>query len=276
MSPPRSLGGYRIVDEIGRGGMGTVYRALAPDGREVALKRLNAEVTSHETVRRFLQEARLRIDHPNVVETLGAGLDSAGQPYIVFELLTGGSMRDVLREGPMGGARLIELVLQVCDGLSAAHRLGIVHRDIKPSNVFVREDGTVKILDFGIARLAAQTHWLTGTGDVVGTPSYVAPEQVQNAPVDERTDVWAVGVLLYRGLGGVAPFERPDVVSTLLAVVEDEPRPLWDLAPNAPKDLVDTIGVCMRKDPADRWPTIAALAAVLRQILPSSSERLAG
>lgn len=271
---PTSLGGYRVEDVIGRGGMGTVYRAIAPDGRAVALKRLNAEVSNHDSVRRFLREARLRIGHPNVVEPLGAGLDSQGQPYIVFELLEGRSLRAVFHEGPLAGARLIGLALQICDGLAAAHELGIVHRDVKPSNVFLSEDGTVRVLDFGVARLASETHWLTGTGDVVGTPSYVAPEQVSNGPVDVRTDVWGVGVLLYRGLSGRSPFERRDVVSTLLAVVEEEPRPLQDLVPNAPADLVTTIECCLRKDPADRWPTIRALSTMLRHVIPPSSEQL--
>lgn len=262
-----SVGGYWLGEELGRGGMGTVHRAVAPDGREVALKRLNAEVASADAVARCLREARVRIDHPNVVEVVAAGVDVRGQPWVAFELLRGESLAARLERGAMEPGPFVRTVGQVCRGLAAAHAAGVVHRDVKPSNVFLCDDGVAKVLDFGVARLASEARWLTATGDVLGTPAYLAPEQARGEPeVDARADVWGVGVILHRGLTGVSPFERGDLVSTLAAVLEEEPPALVHAAPQLPRRLCDAVDRCLRRDPAERWPGADALADVLDAI----------
>ncbi|HSD29743.1 MAG TPA: serine/threonine-protein kinase, partial [Vicinamibacteria bacterium] len=202
------IGRYLITGRVGRGGMGMVYRGLDEAlEREVAVKTLNAEGTlDAASRRRFEVEARAaaRLQHPNIVTVYELGEDR-GLPFIAMEMLPGVDLEALLRSGeeiPL--AEKLDVVAQVCRGLAYAHEHGIVHRDIKPSNVRLLEDGTAKIMDFGIAKLGG-TH-LTKTGMMVGTVHYMSPEQVRGKPLDGRSDVFSVGVILYELLAGERPF----------------------------------------------------------------------
>ncbi|MCZ7680304.1 MAG: serine/threonine protein kinase [Sandaracinaceae bacterium] len=191
---------------IGAGGFGTVYRAHDVSGRLVALKVLAPHADSDEMLRRFEREGSIRIDHPNVVAVIDAGRHD-GVSYIAFELLEGQPLTDVLDQAPLAPDHVIDMGLQICAGLSAAHARGVVHRDLKPGNVFVGHDGVLKILDFGIARpMSSAAPQLTMVGSVIGTPGYLSPEQAKGDPtITPAADLWALGVILYQALSGANP-----------------------------------------------------------------------
>ena len=262
---PGKLGPYRVVGLLGSGGFGSVYKAIAPSGEAVALKVLTASVSEEEFVLRFEREAQIRIDHPNVVRVLDAGCTDDGQPFIALELLEGESFSEKLRSAPLPAAEVQNLVLQACAGLAAAHARGIVHRDLKPGNLFIRTDGTVKVLDFGIARLTSSdtSAKLTVAGAIIGTPGYFAPEQARGEPdIDVRADVWALGVILYQALAGVQPFLRDTLVATMLAVVLEEPKQISEVV-RLPRGLDAIVHRCLAKDREARWPSISALRDAL-------------
>ncbi|MCC7537676.1 MAG: protein kinase [Deltaproteobacteria bacterium] len=264
-----SIAGFRVTGVLGRGGMGVVYRAEAPDGTPVALKVLQSSLADPATVRRFELEARIPIVHPNVVRVVSAGAD-AGMPYLALELLEGESLAERLARGPMSAAEAIDVGRQVCAGLAAAHALGIVHRDLKPSNLFVCRDGRVKLLDFGIALWTDEETRLTRTGSLIGTPSYLAPELVHgHGRVDGRADLWSLGVILYQALTGQRPFARESPMATLLAAIVDPHVPLLDLAPELPVELAEVVERCLEKDRHQRWPTAEALADALASVDPT-------
>ncbi|HSD67152.1 MAG TPA: serine/threonine-protein kinase, partial [Vicinamibacteria bacterium] len=258
------VGRYLITGRIGRGGMGMVYRGLDEAlEREVAVKTLNAEGTlDAESRRRFEVEARAaaRLQHPNIVTVYELGEDR-GVPFIAMEMLAGADLEVLLRSGeeiPL--AEKLDVVVQVCRGLAYAHERGIVHRDVKPSNVRLLEDGTAKIMDFGIAKLGG-TH-LTKTGMMVGTVHYMSPEQVRGRPLDGRSDVFSVGVILYELLAGERPFRGEGATQVLYKIVNEEPPPvdlaaLGDVAPR----LQEILSRALAKDPDARYPGAAALAA---------------
>ena len=266
-SPPR-IGKYELLSLLGEGGMGAVYRALDPVlEREVALKVMLPEVARDpEKKSRFEREARAvaRLTHPFIVTLFDLGYHIDGSPYIVMELLKGLDLLHTLQCGPLPLRRRLEIVLQVLDGLGHAHRLGIVHRDIKPANVFIVEDGTARIMDFGIARFSA--HELTGCGAVLGTPSYMSPEQVLGQRVDGRADLWSVGALLCEMLTGCKPFEAATPIATLFRVVNDEPA--IELPPGDDSDaLLPVLRKALAKRPEDRFPDAAAFSSALRLCL---------
>ncbi len=261
----RLAGHYELTRLLGRGGMGAVYRAETPEGALAAVKVLG--VADEGGVRaRFELEARTRIDHPNVVQVLGAGALDDGRPYIAFELLEGLGVEVWLRRRPPP-AEVIELGLQVCQGLSAAHALGVIHRDLKPANLFRTEDGRFKILDFGVARHTADAVRLTQTGLVVGTPCYLAPEQARGeSGLDGRADVFALGVVLYEALSGRTPFLRDSTVATMLATIMDQPEPLDGLRDDLPSGLSAVIERALAKDRRRRFASAAELAEALRAV----------
>ena len=264
------IGRYLITGRIGRGGMGMVYRGLDEAlEREVAVKTLNAEGTlDADSRRRFEVEARAaaRLQHPNIVTVYELGEDR-GLPFIAMEMLPGADLETVLRSGeeiPL--AEKLDVVAQVCRGLAYAHERGIVHRDVKPSNIRLLEDGAVKIMDFGIAKLGS-TH-LTKTGMMVGTVHYMSPEQVRGRPLDGRSDVFSVGVILYELLAGERPFRGEGATQVLYKIVNEEPPPpdlgaLGDFAPR----LRDILSRALAKDPDARYPGAAALGADLAAVL---------
>jgi len=270
------LGSYRIVAELGAGAMGRVYRARHVRlGREVAIKVLNPEhAARRDVVERFFREARVanEIDHPHIVEVTDF-VEAPGRAYLVMELLEGRSLRDLVRDrGAYPSiARLRTILAQVCEALHAAHGKGVIHRDLKPDNVFVVERGGAdfaKVLDFGVAKLAdPEDHKATTAGMILGTPSYMSPEQALGREVDGRTDVWAAGAVLHELLSGVVPFQARSFVELAMAIRERPPAPLPERTPGGeriPPDVAAIVARCLEKRAADRFATMGELAGALR------------
>jgi serine/threonine protein kinase len=260
------LGRYQVEDVLGGGGMALVYRARDEElDRPVAIKLLADNLAADEAFRkRFLREARLaaQLAHPNVVQVYDSG-EADGRPYIVMEYVEGETLADLLsRRGRLPPAEAVELALQVCSGLEHAHRAGLVHRDIKPQNLLIRGDGTVKIVDFGIARSARGTR-LTETGSVLGTAAYLAPEQAAGEEVTPAADVYALGVVLYELLAGRTPHTAESLTQFLVSGHEQSIPELRQLAPEVPAALEDVVMRCLARMPEYRPPSAGALAASL-------------
>ena len=252
---------YRIQDEIGHGGMGIVYRAEDIKlGRPAALKFLPPEWTRDENAReRFIQEARAAaaLAHPNICTVYEVD-DSGNQPFIAMEYVEGETLREKTRRGPLPVEEALAVASQVAEGLEAAHRKGIVHRDIKSSNIMVTDKGRAKIMDFGLAKLRGGSS-LTGEGATVGTVAYMSPEQARGEKVDQRTDIWSLGVVLFEMVSGELPFRGERDVSFLYSIVHEEPRSLGDRRPPVPPDLQRVIKQALEKDPASRYQTAAEM-----------------
>ena len=260
---PRRFGPYELVEEIGRGGMGIVYRARhAGLGREVAVKLLAGGVLSsaHER-RRFLAEARLAagIRHPRIVAIHDAG-EIDGQPWCAMDLVDGDDLATRLGRGSLPLPEAVRLVAEVARAVEHLHRAGVIHRDIKPSNILLDRSGAPHLADFGLAR--GGTGAATATNAILGTPASMAPEQAAGRSdlVDARSDVWGLGVVLYQALCGEAPFGRETAIDTLLDVLERDPLPPRHFAPRVPRDLERLCLRCLEKNPARRPPSAAALA----------------
>jgi serine/threonine-protein kinase len=259
---PTQIGKYKIVELVGEGAMGTVYRAVdSVIGRTVAIKVMNASIARQADHRqRFLREAQAAgsLQHPNVVTIFDMG-EVDGHLFIAMEFLHGADLEKL-----MGGAEPLKLqskldvIVDVLMGLSYAHKNGIIHRDIKPGNIRVSEDGNAKIMDFGVAHLASSE--MTRTGLVVGTPSYMAPEQVTGGKAVPGTDLFAVGAVLYHLLTGSKPFDGPTLQSLFYRIVTDMPRPLEEMKPGLPAGLEKIVQKAMAKDPADRYQTALDMA----------------
>lgn len=272
MSELGRIGAYRLLAELGRGGAGTVYRAVDPTGTPVALKVLTPGGSDAAGVERFLREAGIRFEHPNVVRTLGGGLAADGRPYVVLELLRGESLRTAFAH--MTPPEVIESIRQVALGVGAIHAKGMVHRDLKPENLFRCEDGTTKVLDLGIATFVDGRAKLTKTGTVVGTPAYLAPEQARgDGDVDARADVWALGAVLYEGLSGRSPFRRAGVLATMLAVSVDPVPTLVDVAPDVPRAVAAVVHRCLDRTIGQRYANGAELARALEAAMRGDEER---
>jgi serine/threonine protein kinase len=268
--PKRFIGKYEILGEIGKGSMGTVYKARDPVlDRVVALKTILPSAEIHaESRERFLREARsvARLQHTNIITIFEMG-EVEGVPFIAMEFLEGESLAEALRRGHLGDLRdKLDLIHQLCRGLGYAHQRGVVHRDIKPSNIFLLEDGTTKVLDFGVAWLEGGT-FATRTGMLLGTPAYMAPEQFSGEPVDHRVDQWAVGVILYELLSGKRPFDAETVPSLIYQIVH---TPLPDIDParlGIPVVVVQLIKRALQKDPDDRYPNLEVMGSAVQAIL---------
>ncbi|HVM52339.1 MAG TPA: serine/threonine-protein kinase [Acidimicrobiales bacterium] len=264
-------GRYELGAAIGAGGMATVVEGVDRQlGRRVAVKLLDVRGADASLRERFVREARTAatVHHPNVVTVFDAGEDD-GTLFIVMERVEGRSLKDVLLDrGRLGSAEATAIVDQVLAGLGAAHSHGLVHRDVKPANVLVADDGIVKLADFGIAKpvddLASS---LTRTGQVIGTVTYLAPEQAAGAPATPRSDVYAAGVVLYELLAGHPPFAFDNPMATMLAHQRDEVPPLADQSPGLPADLVEVVERALAKDPAGRFADAAAMRSALRSPL---------
>lgn len=280
----QQLGPYRIDATIGSGATGVVYRAEPADGGEpVALKVLHPNLGSITGLeRRFEREARVlkKLSHPNIVEISDFGMEQ-GRTFIAMELLEGETLEDSLQEGPIDPARVLEIYESILEALAEAHAANVVHRDLKPANVFIETDGSVKLLDFGLAKMlsidesAAEDGTLTRKGRIVGTPAYMAPEQITGVFIDVRADVYALGVMLYELIADRRPFlyERR---SELLRAHLLEPVPkitearagLWVAA-----ELVSLIETSLQKDAANRYATAKEMLEALRA-LPDVTVRL--
>ncbi len=269
------LGPYEIIGLLGAGGMGEVYRARDSRlGREVALKILPESFAREpERLRRFEQEARAvaALNHPNILAIHDIG--ESPTPYLVSELLEGESLRGLLDRGVPPTRKAIDYGVQIAHGLAAAHEKGIVHRDLKPENIFLTKDGRIKILDFGLAKLAPRqneeavevtlTSSHTAAGVVMGTASYMAPEQVRGEPVDARADIFAFGAMLYEMLSGVQAFKRDTAVETMTAILKEDPPELSERAPLVSPALDRIVRRCLEKNPEQRFQSARDLSFAL-------------
>jgi eukaryotic-like serine/threonine-protein kinase len=266
-TPGRVLGGrYRLVSPIARGGMATVWVADDPIlSRRVAVKILRSDIAADEGTRaRFRHEAiaAARLSHPNIVSTYDTG-DDDGIAYIVMELVEGPTLRHLIdQQGGLPVADVIRIGKQVADALNAAHRAGLVHRDVKPANVLVPVAGPVKVTDFGIAK-AAGTDDLTRTGTVMGTARYLAPEQVNGRPTDPRTDVYALGLLMYEALCGHPPFGGDSEIATAMARLTTAAPAVRAERPEVSQALDDVIHRCLARQPSARFGSAAAVRDAL-------------
>ena len=269
MTGPVALGPegrYRLVRRIATGGMGEVWEADDTVlGRRVALKVLVAELAADKrATRRFVREARAtaRLTHPNVARVYDFGRDG-GAPFLVMELLQGETLADRLAAGPLPPAEAARIAASVADALDAAHQLGIVHRDVKPANVMLTPAGDVKVMDFGIAAAADETHSTTGSG-LYATVAYVSPERVAGEPATPASDVYSLGAVLYELLCGRPPFAARTPALVARAHLHDPPPPVRQLAPWVPPRLAEATEAALAKDPARRPSSAAAFAARLR------------
>jgi serine/threonine-protein kinase len=253
------IGRYRITEKLGKGGMGVVYGARDETmGREVAVKVMMADFEGEPEIRaRFLREAQLsaRLAHRNIVTVFDAGEDD-GRFFIVMERLRGQTLGDRLKSGALALDHKLDVILQVCEGLAVASAAGVYHRDIKPGNLFLEDDGGVKILDFGIARLASSS--MTASGFIVGTPDYMSPEQAMGAHVDARSDIFSVGAVLYLMLSMRKPFVAPNLPAVLHKVIEEAPPPLT--AQEALPELARIVMKALAKSPDDRYQNFQELS----------------
>jgi serine/threonine protein kinase len=278
----QKVGQYQFLEKLGAGGMGDIYKAQDTRlNRFVAIKVLSgASAGDPERRRRFIQEAQAAsaLNHPNII-TIHDIISEANTEFMVMEYVSGKTLVDLI---PKGGLRLplvLKYAVQMTDALTAAHSIGIVHRDLKPANVMITDSGLVKILDFGLAKLtdrgpvtamstpeATQTlaeSPLTVEGSIIGTVSYMSPEQAQGKKVDTRSDIFSFGLVLYEMVSGIRAFGGDNALSTLSAILRDEARPLAEVAPDTPPQIEQVIKRCLRKNPDDRWQSMQDVKAAL-------------
>src|SRR5215831_5318123 len=278
----RQVHHYQVLSLLGKGGMGEVYRARDKRlERDVALKALpTAYSTDAERLRRFEQEARAtgRLNHPNILTVYDVGvIDSA--PYIVTELLEGEELRAQLKQGAIAPRRVLAYACQIADGLAAAHAKGIVHRDLKPENIFVTSDGRVKILDFGLAKLKEPASGSsitvqtpnTAPGVVMGTANYMSPEQVRGDETEEKSDIFALGVILYEMLCGERPFSGESAVEVMNSILTVEPADLSETNPKISPVLSRIVRRCLEKKPEQRFQSASDLSFALDALTPAAS-----
>jgi hypothetical protein len=280
------LGPYEVLSLLGTGGMGEVYRARDERlRREVALKVLPASIAQDaDRLRRFESEARAAsaLNHPNIVTVHDIG-KSDGTTFMAMELVDGASLRQMLSGGAIPEKKMLEVAVQIADGLAKAHSAGIVHRDLKPENVMVSKDGFVKLLDFGLAKpftapgasdgsavltMAGETQ----PGTVLGTVGYMSPEQASGRPVDYRSDQFALGSILYEMATGQRAFQKPTGAETLSAIIREEPEPVARVNPRAPAPYRWIVDRCLAKDPEDRYASTRDLARDLKSVREHVSE----
>jgi serine/threonine protein kinase len=278
--PRRTISHYELLDQLGSGGMGVVYKArdLTLD-RFVALKILPAEFAVNGDRRaRFIREAKAAsaLNHPGIVTVHEINTET-DPPFIVLEYVDGKPLSEILHERRLKLSESLEIALEICEALRVAHAAGIVHRDLKPANIMVASSGRVKLLDFGLAKMvisrsaAAEdpTRTLeaaTEEGSILGTASYMSPEQAQAAPVDRRSDIFSFGAVLYEMITGRRAFEGKNTISTIAAIVHQDPKPVRELAVECPVELERIVARCLKKDPARRFQGVEDLAVALTEV----------
>src|SRR5687767_11801584 len=290
----KCFGHYEIIKQIGEGGMGEVY--LAKDkklDRKVAIKILNEEFSQDESnLQRFVSEAKAAsaLNHPNILTIYEFG-EAEDARFIVSEYIEGKTLREIIRESRMRLPDILDISIQITGALSAAHKVHLVHRDIKPENIMVRPDGYVKVLDFGLAKLVEQKNKsilsleeptvrqnLAAKGVIVGTVNYMSPEQAKGERVDERTDIFSLGVLIYEMLAGKPPFAGGNAIETLGSVLNKDPVPLSRQTPEVPHEIERIVNKALRKDREERYQTAKDLLIDLKDVrrdleFQSKSER---
>lgn len=267
---------YRLTAKLGQGGMGSVYKGEhTVIGKTVAVKFLHTRfVGQKQVVQRFYREARAAaaIGHENIIDVVDVGISQEGDPYLVMEYLEGESLADMLaRVGPVSIEAACGVMEPALLALSAAHAKGIVHRDLKPDNIFLvfRDGGPpkVKLIDFGISKVAGGADKLTRTGSVMGTPAYMAPEQARgDADLDHRADVYAMGVILYEMLTGALPFPGDTFASIMARILTEKPLPPLEVRPDFPRVVEPIVMKALEKDPAARYQSAAELLAALQSL----------
>ena len=284
----RALGHYRIEAKLGEGGMGVVYQAFDTHlDRPVAIKILRADATtSPERKRRFVQEAKAAsaLNHPNIIHIYDIS-SSGDTDFIAMEFVAGKTLHQLIDKNDLHLRDTLKYSIQIADALARAHSAGIVHRDLKPANIIIDEDGRVKLLDFGLAKLTEKTldseaatatvtaadAPLTEEGSIVGTVAYMSPEQAEGTKVDARSDIFSFGSVLYEMVTGRRPFDGATKMSTISAILQKEPRPPGDLAPNLPAELEKIILRCLRKDRDRRTQHIDDVKLALEELRDDSA-----
>ena len=265
----KSVSHYRILEKLGEGGMGVVYKAEDTRlDRHVALKFLPPDLTRDaEARKRFMQEAKAAssLDHAGICTVHEIGETEDGQIFISTAFYEGETLKNRIGRGPLGVEEALDIAIRVAQGLERAHEAGIVHRDIKPANIMITNRGDVKIVDFGLAKLAGQAK-LTVTGSKVGTVAYMSPEQVQGEEVDHRTDIWSLGVVLYEMLTGRLPFKGEHEAALLYSIVHEEPLELSSLRPSLPAPVSLAIAKALEKDRALRYQAVQELVNELKKV----------
>ncbi|MEW6284432.1 MAG: protein kinase, partial [Candidatus Eremiobacterota bacterium] len=269
----RTLGGYTLVDELGGGGMARVFRGVPADtlddDQAVAIKVLHRDYAQDpELQMRFRREVRLcrELNHPHIVRLLDWG-EQDGVTYLVLELVRGKTLRDRLPPHPLTPEEAFDLLDPILDAVSYAHSMGIVHRDLKPENVMLTDSGTVKVMDFGLARRQQSQSNLTRTGATLGTPAYMAPEQARGGRLDPASDQYSLGVLAYEILTAQKPFQGEDPLQVILQHLGEEPPPPSQIRRDLPPGVERAVLRMLAKQPGDRFPDLAAARAALLSAL---------
>lgn len=273
-SVPVQLGAFLLVERLGAGGMGAVYRGMDPAlGRFVAIKVMKRELGDDpELVERFLREARAAaaLNHPNIVQIYSCGQE-AGQPYIVMELVSGGRLDQMMEGGKkVDEARLLEISLDVAEGLKAANEAGLVHGDIKPANILLDKSGRARIVDFGLATFVDRQQEQSG---VWGTPYYISPERVRGGKADHRSDIYSLGATMFHALAGQPPFEGKTATEVVVARLKRPPPNIREIDPNITPETAELIERMMAPDPVLRYPTSASLLADMRRALAAAKAK---
>jgi serine/threonine-protein kinase len=269
--PAKKIGRYKILGELGRGAMGVVYKAEDPNlDRTVALKTISLEKEAEgraEYQKRFMLEAKAagKLTHANIVTVYDFG-EVDGMAFLAMELLEGTDLRKRVQQGPIPPAEAVEIGCQVAEGLAFAHQRGIVHRDIKPANIMLPERGAAKIMDFGLARMRLADH-KTSTGIVLGTPRYMSPEQISGQPVDHRSDIFSLGIVLWEMLTGRRLFSGTEMAQVSHSITYDEHEPPTRVNPELPAMLDFVVARALKKDPAVRYQDADEMAADLHTCL---------
>ncbi len=276
------VGRYEIIEIIGSGGNGRVARAYdSMIGRPVAIKLFPKELATGEARQRFVQEARVvgQLSHPSIITLHDMGVDEATQtPYLVMEFLEGQPLDRILDKGSIPFSRASAWTAEVACALGAAHRKGVIHGDVKPANVLITEDGRVKLMDFGMARLASRDSAAT---PLVGTPAYWCPEQIMGKPQDARSDIFSLGVVLYEMVTGKRPFDADSLQGICGRVLSSTPLPPSHANPSLPAGFDGVVARCLAKDPSARYATTEALAEALyplarRKVTPQAPPQTNG
>jgi len=259
---------YKILEKLGEGGMGVVYKSHDNTlNRPVALKFLPSSLTTDETTRkRFVVEAQAAsaLDHPNICTIHEINETADGQQYICMAYYEGESLRNLIKKGPIPADMAVNIFVQLVQGMAAAHEKNIIHRDIKPGNIIITDKGEAKIVDFGLAKLAGVD--LTQSTSSKGTAAYMCPEQIRGGKVDDRCDIWALGVVFYEMLTGRLPYEGDYPESMMYAIVNKDPKKLSEHLSDFPELLELVISKCLEKDPSDRYQNLSELLTDLKPL----------